>query len=138
MLKMYMHNLFLVNFSAHQTKYIKYRIAFKVKVKHWKCAHYCSEREARAAIMQAFSMRDFNFKSNSIAIFIYIYENLTHFPVQNLLELDFWRKDSRKNSRKNRRKDSRKNSRKNSTKNSRKTNGNLWEKFQDILLENSL
>ena len=28
--------------------------------------HYCSERGARAAIMQAFSMRDFNYKSNSI------------------------------------------------------------------------
>ena len=40
--------------------------------------------------MCAFSMLDFNFKSNSIAIFIYIYKNLTHFPVQNLLELDFW------------------------------------------------
>ena len=39
--------------------------------------------------MQAFSMRDFNFKSNSIVIFIYVYKNLTHFPVQNLLELDF-------------------------------------------------
>ena len=37
-------------------------------------------------------MRDFNFKSNSIVIFIYLYENLTHFPVQNLLELDFEKK----------------------------------------------
>ena len=56
-----------------------YRIAFKVKVKHWNCAHYCSERGARAAIMQAFSMRDFNFKSNSIVIFLYVLENLSSF-----------------------------------------------------------
>ena len=57
--------------------FMQYRIAFKVKVKHWKCMHYCSEREARAAIMQAFSMRDFNFKSNSIVIFLYVLENLS-------------------------------------------------------------
>ena len=56
---------------------LQYRIAFKVKVKHWNCAHYCSERGARAAIMQAFSMRDFNFKSNSIVIFLYVLENLS-------------------------------------------------------------
>ena len=48
--------------------------------------------------MQAFSMRDFNFKSNSIVIFIYVYENLTHFPVQNHLELDFWNKIAGKTS----------------------------------------
>ena len=42
------------------------RIAFKVKVAHWKCLHYCSSRFALAAIMRAFSMLDFNFKSNSI------------------------------------------------------------------------
>ena len=41
--------------------------------------HYCSERGARAAIMQAFSMRDFNFKSNSIVIFLYVLENLSSF-----------------------------------------------------------
>ena len=58
---------------------MQYRIAFKVKVKHWNCAHYCSERGARAAIMQAFSMRDFNFKSNSIVIFLYVLENLSSF-----------------------------------------------------------
>ena len=39
-------------------------------------AHYCSERGAQVAIMQAFSMRDFNFKSISIAIFVYVLENL--------------------------------------------------------------
>ena len=59
--------------------FMQYRIAFKVKVKHWNCAHYCSERGARAAIMQAFSMRDFNFKSNSIVIFLYVLENLSSF-----------------------------------------------------------
>ena len=32
-----------------------------------------------AAIMQAFSMRDFNFKSNSIVIFLYVLENLSSF-----------------------------------------------------------
>ena len=31
--------------------------------------------------MQAFSMRDFNFKSNSIVIFLYVLENLRHFPM---------------------------------------------------------
>ena len=68
---------FLVDFWFLLLK--KYRIAFKVKVKHWNCAHYCSERGARAAIMQAFSMRDFNFKSNSIVIFLYVLENLSSF-----------------------------------------------------------
>ena len=29
--------------------------------------------------MQAFSMRDFNFKSNSIVIFLYVLENLSSF-----------------------------------------------------------
>ena len=43
-----------------------YIIAFKVKVAHWKCLHYCSSRFALAAIMRAFSMLDFNFKSNYI------------------------------------------------------------------------
>ena len=58
---------------------LKYIIAFKVKVKHWKCAHYCRKAGARAAIMQAFSMCDFDFKSNSIVIFLYVLENLSSF-----------------------------------------------------------
>ena len=39
----------------------------------------CSEGGAQAAIMQAFSMRRFNFKSISIAISMYVLENLSSF-----------------------------------------------------------
>ena len=39
----------------------------------------CSKGGARAAIMQAFSMRHFNFISISIAISMYVLENLSSF-----------------------------------------------------------